>query len=355
MIKMMEEIENMQKVIDSGIVSPRDVEKMEEIIQRGYTIIGWLDEQKDQITSALYDRDKGKLVFDIQNTSGLDFKRIQFDVIADGERHLANFNDWKNGEYEKVHVTHFFQDTDQMSVTIDVQSVAYELMDASEEDGKASINVPVKLTRKTVDSAKEQFMSPEALAVRKEQARNEVMLQCVLAEDDRQPSKEEMTVYLKYLGYEKEEIEYALKALDDNPDENVRKDVWIKTQRLRVLNNRIDDPSISENIDELIEIGLKIAGRLEEHPECRDKVRRFRNYYLPTLITNLKRYEEVEEYNSESKNHAQIRQSVDEMIDACKKAFHMIYDSLYEDDIIEADVDKDVMKKLLIMDGLLEE
>ena len=30
-------------------------------------------------------------------------------------------------------------------------------------------------------------------------------------------------------------------------------------------------------------------------------------------------------------------------------------DDFYEDDIIEADVDKDVMKKLLVMDGLLKE
>lgn len=190
---------------------------------------------------------------------------------------------------------------------------------------------------------------------RKEKARNEVMLQCVLAEDDVYPSKGEMTLYLKYMGYEKDEIEYAVKTLDDTPEDHPEKDIWIKTQRLRLLNNQIDDPNISDDINELIEIGMKISNRLEKYPEFKDKVRRFRNYYLPTLFTNLKRYEEVEEYNSESRNHFEIRKSVVEMLDTCKNAFQTIYDSLYEDDIIETDVDKEVMKKLLVMDGLLKE
>lgn len=43
------------------------------------------------------------------------------------------------------------------------------------------------------------------------------------------------------------------------------------------------------------------------------------------------------------------------MLDACRDAFQTIYDSLFKDDIIEADVDKLVMKALMKMDGLLEE
>ena len=195
----------------------------------------------------------------------------------------------------------------------------------------------------------------EELAVRKEQAKKEVMLQCVLAEDDAYPSKEAMTTYLKYLGYEKDAIEHAVKTLDDKPEDNPGKDIWIKTQRLRLINNQIDDPKISERIDALFKIGMNLSERLAYHPEKKDKVRRLRNYYLPTLVTNLKRYEEVEEYNSDSKNHLEIRLSVLEMLDTCKNAFQTIYDSLYEDDIIEADVDKEVMKKLLVMDGLLKE
>ncbi len=195
----------------------------------------------------------------------------------------------------------------------------------------------------------------EDVSERKNQARHEVLMQCVMAEDDSRPSREEMTSYLKYLGFTKEETEYALKELDDDPSDNAGKDIWIKMQRLRILNNKIDDSDISNNIDELVVLGMQVADRVKSHPEKKDKVRRFRNYYLPTMITNLKRYEEVEEYNSESRNHFEIRKSVEEMLDACKDAFQMIYDSLYEDDIIETDVDKNVMKALMKMDGLLEE
>ncbi len=131
---MMEEIENMQKLIDSGRLSPRDLEQMENVIQRGYTIIAWLEEQKEQITSALYDKDTGLLVFDMQNTTGMDFKRIHFDVIADGKKHKVAFYHWKNGDYEKVHITHLFQNPAQAVVTIDVESVAYELMDGDEDE-----------------------------------------------------------------------------------------------------------------------------------------------------------------------------------------------------------------------------
>ena len=355
MIKMMEEINNMQAVIDKGIVSPRDLDQMDDIIKRGYTIIGWLEEQKEQITSALYDKETGLLVFDMQNTTDLDFKRIHFDIIADGKRHPVAFYHWKNGDYEKVHVTHFFKDPAQAVVTIDVECVAYELMDGTEEETGDSLDDNVEPIVEAFESTKEQFKSAGDLAARKEQARHEVLMQCVLAEDNSQPSKEEMTSYLKYLGLSKEETEYALKELDDDQADNAGKDIWIKMQRLRILNHKIDDPDISSNVDELAELGMHIADRFKSHPEKKDKVRRFRNYYLPTLITNLKRYEEVEEYNSESSNHLQIRQSVEEMLDACRSAFQTIYDSLYEDDIIETDVDKNVMKALMKMDGLLEE
>ena len=55
---------------------------------------------------------------------------------------------------------------------------------------------------------------------RLEKARREVQMQCKLAKDGDRPSEEELTAYLKYLGYNAEEIEYALRELEDETGED---------------------------------------------------------------------------------------------------------------------------------------
>ena len=350
--------------------------------QRIQKRLEWFEDQGKHVTNAHYDADTGILVFDMQNTSGMDFRELEFDILADESLHTVSFQDWKDGEYRKVHFTHYFDSTDNMSVTLQGDSIAFELMEETVEEDEAGQDgaYPVKIPlgnwilksgedgnqevvplkqffnedgedgltfedildmpieemglstrayngirragivtvrdlvsrtehdmyqircfgRKSFEEIKgwleaaglsfkksevedgiaedesysvdvtgivdhiikalvpedtsdeKKDEEPETLLIeecadkvkeigdddremfslarekdddlvmpRFEKARREVWLQCLIAKDGEKPSIEEMTSYLKYLGYNAEEIEYALQELEDEPSEEV--------------------------------------------------------------------------------------------------------------------------------------
>lgn len=154
MIKMMEEIDRYTDIINSGLASENDIEKMRRLVNISSSIIFWLENETKEITSVRYDPDTGFLEFDMQNTSGIDFKELEFDILADDTLHTVSFHDWKNNEYREVQFTHFFESTDDMSVTLQANSTAFELYDGTGrqaevvkdktgEDGSYPVKIPL--------------------------------------------------------------------------------------------------------------------------------------------------------------------------------------------------------------------
>ena len=147
MIRMMDEIERYKKIIKSGLTSPRELEEMQRLVDVSTKILEWFEDQGKHVTNANYDTDTGILVFDMQNTSGMDFRELEFDILADESLHTVSFQDWKDGEYRKVHFTHYFDSTDNMSVTLQGDSIAFELMEETVEEDEAGQDgsYPVKI------------------------------------------------------------------------------------------------------------------------------------------------------------------------------------------------------------------
>lgn len=339
MIRMMDEMQRYKELLTGGVVSPREQEELDRFVDVSQKIINWFEDQAGQITNASYDKDTGELVFDMKNTSGIHFRRLRFMMNLEGSTYPIIVEDWADGEIKKIQVTHFLKSLDFPNLTMDVQTIAYELYEESDEEDTEEM---------PEDTVKEQDGS------RMEQARNEVLLQCAIAPGSAPPTKDDMEAYLQYMGYNKEEIDYAL-SLMDSEGFDIAREIHLKGRLLWHLSRKIEDKKMAKQVKDLGDVSMDISQRIGGRPDQAKKVNRFREYYLPTLIKNLERFEEIEENNSEGKNFPQMKQSMKEMLAACQTAFQSIKDNLYDDDVLEADVDNTVMKQLLSMDGLLEE
>ena len=62
---------------------------------------------------------------------------------------------------------------------------------------------------------------------------------------------------------------------------------------MRALNDRIQDETISGQIDRLEEVSGKIFDYVKAHPEKLPQIRKFMSYYLPTTLKLLRSYDEL--------------------------------------------------------------
>lgn len=124
--------------------------------------------------------------------------------------------------------------------------------------------------------------------------------------------------------------------------------------QIRSENERLPDPVISGQIDEIESISNQIFRIVIEQPEKADQIRRFMDYYLPTTLKMLSAYRRMEENNASGeqarKTQEKIRQSLDTVIAAFKKQLNQ----LFEEEAIDIATDIDVMETMLRQDGLID-
>lgn len=124
--------------------------------------------------------------------------------------------------------------------------------------------------------------------------------------------------------------------------------------QIRRENERLPDPVISGQIDEIESISNQIFRIVIEQPEKADQIRRFMDYYLPTTLKMLSAYRRMEENNATGeqaqKTQERIRQSLDTVIGAFRKQLNQ----LFEEEAIDIATDIDVMETMLRQDGLID-
>ena len=85
------------------------------------------------------------------------------------------------------------------------------------------------------------------------------------------------------------------------------------------------------------------------------KINNFFDYYLPVLIKIIGKYDEVENQKLKSKEGKEFLEKADKMIADTKKAFSTILDSLYQNDIMDADAEMKVYNTMLKADGIVDD
>lgn len=121
---------------------------------------------------------------------------------------------------------------------------------------------------------------------------------------------------------------------------------------MRRLNDAIEDPKISAQIDHMEEITRKIIGHVAENPQKLPQIRRFMNYYLPTTLKLLNAYDRMDDAGVAGTNIDGTMGRIETMMDTVTAAFDRQLDALFGDVALDISTDITVMEQMLAREGL---
>ena len=124
--------------------------------------------------------------------------------------------------------------------------------------------------------------------------------------------------------------------------------------QIRDENSQIPDPVLSKKIDELESISNQIFLTVTDKPEKAPQIRRFMDYYLPTVLKMLTNYRKLGEREVTGENAEKTKKSVEGAMNIVLEAFKKQHDQLYQRDMLDVTTDISVLETLMKQDGLIE-
>ncbi len=121
---------------------------------------------------------------------------------------------------------------------------------------------------------------------------------------------------------------------------------------MRRLNDAIDDPKISAQIDHLEDVTAKILNLVAAKPEKLPQIQRFMDYYLPTTLKILNAYDRMTSAGISGSNIDATKSKVENMMDTIVTAYDRQLDALFGDEAMDISTDITVMENLLAQEGL---
>lgn len=149
------------------------------------------------------------------------------------------------------------------------------------------------------------------------------------------------------------EVERAPESGNPEVDALIR-EARAQLDEIRLANDRIAEPQLSAQIDDIESTCRLILARLEEQPGMLASLRTFLRYYLPATLKLLtaRAKLEGEVQNGQS---AQIAARIREAMGAVQTAVHKQLDALNEFRFINLESEMDVLADMLRSDGLTGE
>lgn len=121
------------------------------------------------------------------------------------------------------------------------------------------------------------------------------------------------------------------------------------------LNDSIEDPKISAQIDHMEAVTAKIIAHVVEHPRKLPQIRKFLNYYLPTTLKLLNAYDRMNAAGVSGANIDGTMGKIETMMDTVATAFDRQLDALFGDEALGISTDITVMENMLAREGLAGE
>ncbi len=125
--------------------------------------------------------------------------------------------------------------------------------------------------------------------------------------------------------------------------------------RLRLLRNLIGNDIFRKQVESLENDSYHIIEFIKKYPDKSLKVSQFFLYYLPTTLRLIENYMELENQGQVGNNHIEGMKRMEGFMSELVVAYHQVLDDLCEDEVMEADIDMEVMKKMLQQDNYLED
>ena len=117
--------------------------------------------------------------------------------------------------------------------------------------------------------------------------------------------------------------------------------------KMRAANDAIADPEISEKIDRVAAICDKIFAHISENPQKIPQIRRFMNYYLPTITKLLESYNVFEKQEITEGNISRSMAEINRIMDVVEVAFKKQLDNLFSSEALDISADVTVLESLL--------
>lgn len=125
-------------------------------------------------------------------------------------------------------------------------------------------------------------------------------------------------------------------------------------RELKALGDAVRSPTLRARADVLEDLTGKIFAALEEDTSRLGRARKFLNYYLPTTVSLLGRYQTLERQGAGGQI-AGTMEKIEEMLEKVETAFRKQLENLYEAEAMDISADIQVMQQIMASEGLLEQ
>ena len=164
-------------------------------------------------------------------------------------------------------------------------------------------------------------------------------------------------------GYEIDDLEEDNNESEPQPQKPQAEPVSPEVQQLlqerdralsemRRLNDAIQDPTLSQQIDRLEHTTQKIMDAVARSPDKLPQIRRFLNYYLPTTLKLLNAYDRMDATGVEGANIDGTKGRIEDIMSTICTAFDRQLDALYGQEAMDISTDIDVLEQMLAREGL---
>lgn len=124
--------------------------------------------------------------------------------------------------------------------------------------------------------------------------------------------------------------------------------------KIKFANDMIPEEDISNKIDHLEQVCVKIFDYVAEHPKKLPDIRRFMNYYLPTTLKLLDAYCQFDAQPIQGENITLAKKEIHETLDTINAAFENLLDNLFKDIALDISTDISAMEAMMAQEGLTD-
>jgi len=153
----------------------------------------------------------------------------------------------------------------------------------------------------------------------------------------------------------REELEKAKARLSSKQAEELEDMVmegYSCIKKLHKLNDEIPEETISEKLDNLEAVLRQIFKGVQVHPEQMERMHKFMDYYLPTMLKLVEAYAEYDKVQNPGEEILQAKEEIETTLDTIIEAFIQLQNNLFRDSVWDVTSDAQVLKTMLKQEGL---
>ncbi len=149
-------------------------------------------------------------------------------------------------------------------------------------------------------------------------------------------------------------IPYEPAYTGDAAADAMLKDGQAYIAKFREANTNISDQAVKRSVERVTLSAQSVLDHIAAHPEKAKQVRRFIQYYMPTVQKMLEAYDKLEEQRTKGENIRSTMNAISQALDKVADAFDKQLDALFQNEAIDINADIRVLEGMLKQEGLSE-